>query len=469
MRPPGRCSSRASKSRPTPTPASARALYWPACVDVHAHSGDTARAHGGARELPRPPAAQPRGRPGQGRALLAVALAKLRRGRRPRPRRRGARRRAAPRRCPASTCPAAPRPRLRLARVPRRQRPHRPGHPLTPTARSRCTTWRTTTEALRESHLVYAQALLDHRRHHRRRGSPGGRPRVARGRAGGLGARAPSRSRRPACAAVRRHRRRLPPRRSTPSRCSQVAPPTRADRRCLPGAGPGAGRARRDRARRALRTRAPSRSSRRQATSASWRKAYRWFGKFLKRLGRAEAALEAFELAADLTPSTLDSLAPRARRPTSGCPPTSAGSARQADIVAHRRPRRSSRLAGGRELLIALERYDEAEELLRRQLRSAQALDDRDAGQRRARGAWARSPSPRARVEHAARSAARVTRARRPIPSRPNARVSTSSSPGCSRGHGDADAAVDLLAPLLERLRATTPTTRPRSPATRST
>ena len=39
-------------------------------------------------------------------------------------------------------------------------------------------------------------------------------------------------------------------------------------------------------------------------------KAYRWFGKFLKRLGRAEAALEAFELAADLTPSTLDSLAP---------------------------------------------------------------------------------------------------------------------------------------------------------------
>ena len=42
-------------------------------------------------------------------------------------------------------------------------------------------------------------------------------------------------------------------------------------------------------------------------------KAYRWFGKFLKRLGRADAALEAFELAADLTPSTLDSLAPGAR------------------------------------------------------------------------------------------------------------------------------------------------------------
>ncbi len=39
-------------------------------------------------------------------------------------------------------------------------------------------------------------------------------------------------------------------------------------------------------------------------------RAYRWYGKFLKRLGRAEAALEAFELAADLTPSTLDSLAP---------------------------------------------------------------------------------------------------------------------------------------------------------------
>jgi tetratricopeptide (TPR) repeat protein len=39
-------------------------------------------------------------------------------------------------------------------------------------------------------------------------------------------------------------------------------------------------------------------------------KAYRWYGKFLKRLGRAEAALEAFELAADLAPSNQDALAP---------------------------------------------------------------------------------------------------------------------------------------------------------------
>ena len=39
-------------------------------------------------------------------------------------------------------------------------------------------------------------------------------------------------------------------------------------------------------------------------------KAYRWYGKFLKRTGRAEAALEAFELAADLAPSNQDSMAP---------------------------------------------------------------------------------------------------------------------------------------------------------------
>jgi tetratricopeptide (TPR) repeat protein len=39
-------------------------------------------------------------------------------------------------------------------------------------------------------------------------------------------------------------------------------------------------------------------------------KAYRWYGKFLKRLGRAEAALEAFELAADLAPSNQDAMAP---------------------------------------------------------------------------------------------------------------------------------------------------------------
>ena len=39
-------------------------------------------------------------------------------------------------------------------------------------------------------------------------------------------------------------------------------------------------------------------------------RAYRWYGKFLKRIGRAEAALEAFELAADLAPSNQDALAP---------------------------------------------------------------------------------------------------------------------------------------------------------------
>ncbi|HUZ85134.1 MAG TPA: hypothetical protein VMU66_10590, partial [Gaiellales bacterium] len=39
-------------------------------------------------------------------------------------------------------------------------------------------------------------------------------------------------------------------------------------------------------------------------------KAYRWYGKFLKRQGRPAAALEAFELAADLAPSNQDTMAP---------------------------------------------------------------------------------------------------------------------------------------------------------------
>ena len=43
-------------------------------------------------------------------------------------------------------------------------------------------------------------------------------------------------------------------------------------------------------------------------------RAYRWYGKFLKRIGRAEAALEAFELAADLAPSNQDALAPTEAR-----------------------------------------------------------------------------------------------------------------------------------------------------------
>jgi len=46
-------------------------------------------------------------------------------------------------------------------------------------------------------------------------------------------------------------------------------------------------------------------------------KAYRWYGKFLKRMGRAEAALEAFELAADLAPSNQDAMGPT---PQSGVP-----------------------------------------------------------------------------------------------------------------------------------------------------
>jgi tetratricopeptide (TPR) repeat protein len=39
-------------------------------------------------------------------------------------------------------------------------------------------------------------------------------------------------------------------------------------------------------------------------------RAYRFYGKFLKRLGRADAALEAFELAADMAPVSLGPMAP---------------------------------------------------------------------------------------------------------------------------------------------------------------
>ena len=46
------------------------------------------------------------------------------------------------------------------------------------------------------------------------------------------------------------------------------------------------------------------------ASARDLARAYRWYGKFLKRIGRAEAALEAFELAADLAPSNQDALAP---------------------------------------------------------------------------------------------------------------------------------------------------------------
>jgi tetratricopeptide (TPR) repeat protein len=54
---------------------------------------------------------------------------------------------------------------------------------------------------------------------------------------------------------------------------------------------------------------------RRQESSArDLARAYRWYGKFLKRIGRAEAALEAFELAADLAPSNQDALAPAEAR-----------------------------------------------------------------------------------------------------------------------------------------------------------
>jgi tetratricopeptide (TPR) repeat protein len=50
------------------------------------------------------------------------------------------------------------------------------------------------------------------------------------------------------------------------------------------------------------------------ASARDLARAYRWYGKFLKRIGRAEAALEAFELAADLAPSNQDALAPTEAR-----------------------------------------------------------------------------------------------------------------------------------------------------------
>ena len=52
-------------------------------------------------------------------------------------------------------------------------------------------------------------------------------------------------------------------------------------------------------------------------------KAYRWYGKFLKRMGRAEAALEAFELAADLAPSNQDAMAPTPQSDVSSSAATS--------------------------------------------------------------------------------------------------------------------------------------------------
>jgi tetratricopeptide (TPR) repeat protein len=45
-------------------------------------------------------------------------------------------------------------------------------------------------------------------------------------------------------------------------------------------------------------------------------RAYRFYGKFLKRLGRAEAALEAFELAADMAPVSLGPMVPLAEGQT---------------------------------------------------------------------------------------------------------------------------------------------------------
>ena len=47
-------------------------------------------------------------------------------------------------------------------------------------------------------------------------------------------------------------------------------------------------------------------------------RAYRFYGKFLKKLGRAEAALEAFELAADMAPVSLGPMVPIADRQTVG-------------------------------------------------------------------------------------------------------------------------------------------------------
>ena len=95
-------------------------------------------------------------------------------------------------------------------------------------------------------------------------------------------------------------------------------------------------------------------------------RAHRYHGKFLKRLGRSEAALEAFERASDLAPST-----------AAGVP--------AAELLQHTNCRiaspRGHLYAGPMEmdasLLIGLERYDEAEDALRASLRRAQAADDR--------------------------------------------------------------------------------------------
>src|SRR2546423_9351602 len=51
--------------------------------------------------------------------------------------------------------------------------------------------------------------------------------------------------------------------------------------------------------------------------------AYRWYGKFLKRMGRGDAALEAFELAADLAPSNQDAMAPTPQSDVSSSAATS--------------------------------------------------------------------------------------------------------------------------------------------------
>ena len=164
-------------------------------------------------------------------------------------------------------------------------------------------------QALRESHLVYAQALLDISDVTAAAGHLSAARGLLEAEPESLRSWAHSRSRRPAWRCFLEIPRRLRPRRSTPSRCCR-SPPTR-DASVMPTWCWPASRTS------LARLSAPSASYTRAVeeftatgNQRELAKAYRWFGKFLKRLGRADAALEAFELAADLTPSTLDSLAP---------------------------------------------------------------------------------------------------------------------------------------------------------------
>ena len=137
------CWNRASRQPPIADPGERTALYS-GLVEVHAHTGDTARAMAVLENcldrLRRSPVADP----AKVRALLTVALAQLRRGRRSHPGRCGAVRCAAPRR--RARRPAQPGGSgIRTGTGPRRQRPHRSGHPPHRSRAGDCTTSGTTT------------------------------------------------------------------------------------------------------------------------------------------------------------------------------------------------------------------------------------------------------------------------------------------------------------------------------------